>query len=137
MKPKSYKEFIQSTGEELGVPSSTVEDCIDFFYARVRKSLVDLKHRRVHINNFGTFRVKKAELDKLYRKYKTHLVILENPETFNQMKLKKEVEQKFENVMSLYKIINAEGKRKEETKIIRNEFIKENLETPDRDNGGN
>jgi nucleoid DNA-binding protein len=137
LKAKSYKNFIQVTGDDLGVPKSTVEDCIDFFYARVRKSLTDMKHRRIHVNNFGTFRVKKAELDKLYRKYKNHLTILENPETFTQMKIKKEVEQKFEKVMSLYEIINAEGKRKEQTKRIRNEFIKEDLGTPEGDNGGN
>lgn len=138
MNPKSYKEFIPITADELDIKKSVVEDCIDFFYSRVRKSLVDMKHKNVHVHNFGTFKAKKSELDRLYKKYQNHLNILENPETFSQMKIKKDVEEKFQKVAGLYKIINDESKRKTQIKRSKYEFkANDNLEKPERDPGGN
>ncbi len=138
MNPKSYKEYLQSTADQLNVSKSAVEDSIDFFYSRVRKSLIDMKHKNVHVHNFGTFKAKKSELDRLYKKYKNHLSILENPETFSQMKIKKDVEEKFQKVMGLYKIINEESKRKTQIKRSKYEFkTNDNLEEPERDPGGN
>ncbi len=138
MNPKSYKEYLQSTADQLNVSKSAVEDSIDFFYSRVRKSLIDMKHKNVHVHNFGTFKTKKSELDRLYKKYKNHLSILENPETFSQMKIKKDVEEKFQKVMGLYKIINEESKRKTQIKRSKYEFkTNDNLEEPERDPGGN
>ncbi len=138
MNPKSYKEFIPITADELDIKKSVVEDCIDFFYSRVRKSLVDMTHKNVHVHNFGTFKAKKNELDRLYKKYQSHLSILENPETFSQMKIKKDVEEKFQKVTGLYKIINDESKRKTQIKRSKYEFkTNDNLEKPERDPGGN
>jgi nucleoid DNA-binding protein len=138
LNPKSYKEYLQSTADQLNVSKSAVEDSIDFFYSRVRKSLIDMKHKNVHVHNFGTFKAKKSELDRLYKKYKNHLSILENPETFSQMKIKKDVEEKFQKVMGLYKIINEESKRKTQIKRSKYEFkTNDNLEEPERDPGGN
>ncbi len=138
MKPKSHKDFIKETADKLNIKDSVVEDCVEFFYAAVRKSLANMQHTNVHVQNLGTFKVKKTELDKLYRKYKNHLNILETPETFVQMKIKKEVEEKFEKVKNLYNIINAETIRKNQVKRSKQTFNAErNLEKPETDCGGN
>ena len=138
MKPKSHKEFIKETADKLNIKESVVEDCVGFFYAAVRKNLADMKHTNVHVQNLGTFKVKKTELDKLYKKYKNHLNILANPETFVQMKIKKEVEEKFEKVKNLYNIINAETIRKNQVKRSKQKFNAEgNLEKQETDSGGN
>ena len=138
MNPKSYKEYLQNTADELKLNKSAVEDCIDFFYSRVRKSLIEMKHKNIHVHNFGIFKAKKSELDRLYKKYKSHLSILENPETFSQMKIKKDIEEKYQKVMNLYKIINEESKRKTQIKKSNHEFkTNDNLEKPERDPGGN
>ena len=138
MKPKSHKEFIKETADKLNIKESVVEDCVGFFYTAVRKNLADMKHTNVHVQNLGTFKVKKTELDKIYKKYKNHLNILENPETFVQMKIKKEVEEKFEKVKNLYNIINAETIRKNQVKRSKQKFNAEgNLEKQETDSGGN
>ena len=138
MKPKNHKEFIKETADKLNIRESVVEDCVEFFYAAVRKSLANMQHTNVHVQNLGTFKIKKTELDKLYRKYKVHLNILETPETFVQMKIKKEVEEKFEKVKNLYNIINAETIRKNQVKRSKQTFNAErNLEKPETDCGGN
>ena len=138
MKPKNHKEFIKETADKLNIKESVVEDCVGFFYTAVRKNLANMSHTNVHVHNLGTFKIKKSELDKLYKKYKTHLNILSAPETFVQMKIKKEIEEKFEKVKNLYHIINAETIRKNQVKRSKQTFNAErNLEKPETDSGGN
>jgi nucleoid DNA-binding protein len=138
LRPKSHKEFIKETADKLDIKESVVSDCVEFFYTNVRKNLANMEHTNVHVQNLGTFKVKKTELDKLYRKYRGHLSILVNPETFAQMKIKKTVEEKFEKVKKLYKIINAETIRKNQVKRSKQTFNAErNLEKPETNSGGN
>jgi hypothetical protein len=126
--PKSHKIFIKPTADELSLPEGLVDDVVGFFYSDVRKSLNDLKSLNIKIDNLGTFKIKQKELEKLKSKLEGHLKALEEPETFNQMKVKKEVEIRYEKVKKVYSLIESEKERKQEHKKTKHEKNKRNLE---------
>lgn len=129
MIPKNHKIFIKETAKELDKNEVLIEDAIGFFYTAVRKTLTDMVYPNININNLGTFKIKRTTLKKLHKKYEAHLNVLDNPESFSQMTIKKEIEQKYENVQKLSKELTKEKIRKDQIKKQRNEFItNQNLE---------
>lgn len=128
MIPKSHKIFIKPTADELSLPEGLVDDVVGFFYADVRKSLNDLKSLNIKIDNLGTFKIKPTELNKLKDKLEGHLKALEEPETFNQMKVKKELEIRYDKVKKVHSLIESEKERKKEHKKTKHEKNKRNLE---------
>jgi len=134
MLPKNNKHYIKPTADELGCDIELIEDVISFYYADVRKSLVDMRGPTIQIENLGTFKAKKTELPKLVAKYTKHLEVL-NPETFNQVTLQKSIQSKLEKVMGLQKKMQEESAKK--TKFFRNKYeqrnAKQNMEEPGGD----
>ena len=128
MIPKSHKIFIKPTAEELSVSETLVEDVVEFFYSDVRRTLNELKSLNVKIDNLGTFKIKEKELSKLKSKLEGHLKALEDPESFNQMRIRKDVKIKYDKISRVSELINAEKERKKEHKKTKYEKNKRNLE---------
>ena len=115
MLPKSSKHYIQPTASELDLDIDLVQDVVSYYFILLRKALTNLDHYNIQVENLGTFKIKKNELPKLKHKYENHLNILQ-PETFNQMATKKDIEAKLEKVLTLQNMINAEHARRKEFK---------------------
>jgi nucleoid DNA-binding protein len=132
MLPKNSKHFIQPTADKLDVDPDLVDDAVHFFYAEVRRNLVEMTGPNIQIENLGSFRAKKNELPKLVAKYTKHLDVLK-PDTFNQVKLKKNLELKLERVLGLQKQMDEERRRKTEFKQNKDEQrnAKQNMEQSD------
>lgn len=113
MLPKNSKHFIHPTSEELGIDQQLVEDLVGFYYSTLRKALGNLECHFIQVENLGLFKAKANELPKLIHKYEKHLQVLQ-PETFNQMATKKDVENKLEKVLNLKKMIEDDLQRKKE-----------------------
>lgn len=113
MLPKSSKHFIQPTAEVLGYDYQLVADVTGFFYSELRKALVNMKGPIIKVDNLGSFKAKTRELPKLIHKYEKHLAVLQ-PETFNQMAIKKDLEIRLEKVRTLQRKIEAEQNRRKE-----------------------
>lgn len=128
MIPKNHKIFIKPTAEELNIHESIVSDAVGFYYSELRKMLGNIEANAINVTELGTFKVKTKELLHLKAKTHAHLAVLKNPETFNQMKTKKELEDKLEKVSKALDVIIEEDKRKKEIKKKRYESSKRNLE---------
>ena len=113
MLPKNSKHFVIPTAEKLGINVNIVEDVITSYYSELRKSLVNCDHHTYQIEGLGIFKVKLRELPKLLARYYKHVEVLKT-ETFNQMVLKKDIENKLARLQHLQRIINEEHKRKKE-----------------------
>jgi hypothetical protein len=113
MLPKSSKHYIVPTAEALNVDAQLVEDVVAFYYSELRKALSGLACHNIQVENLGTFRAKEKELPKLVAKYKKHLTVLKT-DTFQQMSIKKNVEERLEKVLNLQALINSERERKKE-----------------------
>lgn len=134
LSPKSHKDYIKPTAEKLDISPSLVEDCVSFFYLKVRKSLTNLEHCNVHLLGLGTFKIKEKELNKLYKRYENHLNLLENPETFNQMRIKKEIGNKLSQATAVKSLLAEEKERRNQIKKQRDEFINNpNMESKESD----
>lgn len=120
MLPKSSKHCIAPTAEELGQDSQLIQDAVGFYYSLLRKTLVELSHTNIQIENLGTFSVKRKEVPLLIKKYNKHLGIL-TKDTFNQMTLRKETEKKLANAIKLQGMIDTEKTRKHEFITKKNE----------------
>ena len=127
MLPKSSKHFIQPTAEELDCSVTLVEDAVGFFYQELRKALVEMRNPNIQVVNLGSFKAKPDELPKLVKKYEKHLEVLQ-PETFNQMALRLDLELRLERVKNLQKKIADERERRREFMRYRNERTKKNME---------
>ena len=113
MLPKSSRHFLQPTAEELGHDVQVIDDVTGFFYTEVRKALTEMRGPVVQVPNLGSFKAKPGELPKLQHKYEKHLAVLQ-PETFNQMATKKDIEIRLQRVKSLLKMIADEKARHKE-----------------------
>lgn len=121
MIPKSHKTFIKPTAEKTKQNEILVADVIGFYYSGVRKSLTDIESVNVKLDNLGTFTIRPKELNKLKDSLTSHLKRLENPETFNQMRVKKDIEERFDKVTKACELVESEKLRKKEIKTSRYE----------------
>lgn len=119
MLPKSSKQFLKPTAEELGHEIQVINDVTGFFYTEVRKALTEMRGPIVHVPNLGSFKAKPGELPKLKVKYEKHLTVLQ-PETFNQMATKKDVENRLERVNNLINLMKSEKERRAEFNKLKN-----------------
>lgn len=128
MLPKSSKDYIKPTADQLGIKEELVDDVVSFFYADVRRALIDMRGPNVVVNNLGTFKAKYNELPKLIVKYQKHLKVL-TPETFVQMQTKRNIQMKLEKVSRLRKKMFEEKQRKRQFyKDKKDEQAKNNME---------
>lgn len=127
MLPKSSRHFLQPTAEELGCDVQLVDDAAAFFYSEVRKALTEMRGPIVQVPNLGSFKAKPGELPKLIHKYEKHLTVLQ-PETFNQMATRKDLEVRLERVKSLKKKIDDEKERRKEFLKNKYESTQDNME---------
>ena len=63
MNPKSYKKFKDGIAEEVGVHPDVVNDFINFYYGKVRKSLSALDYPKILLDGLGTFYIRKNKLE--------------------------------------------------------------------------
>ncbi len=77
MRPKRHKEFYEEVAKETEVHKDVVQDFVDFFYGKVRKSLSELKASKINIPNLGTFTIRKYKLEKAIKRNKDILGNLE------------------------------------------------------------
>lgn len=135
MLPKSSKHYIKPTADKLDLDTELVDDAVSFFYTTLRKTLVAMKGPNIQVENLGSFKAKPNELPKLASKYKKHLDVLE-PETFNQMAIKKDIETMLKQVNDLSKMIASEKFRKQQFINTKNERkANQNMEQPEGDSG--
>lgn len=113
MLPKNSKHYIIPTATDLNIDAELVEDVISFYYMSLRKSLSNLECHNIQVEGLGSFKAKNKELPKMIDKYEKHLSILKT-ETFNQMAIKKDIEERLKSVKDLQNIIDADKKRKQE-----------------------
>lgn len=128
MIPKSHKIFINPTVNDTGFDKLIVEDVVGFYYSELRKLLNDIECTSIKIEKLGTFKVKPKELKILKAKIQNHLNTLNDPETFNQMRIKKDLEDKLRKVNKIDKLITQENIRKQKIKQKRNEQNKGDME---------
>jgi len=87
MLPKNSKHYIVPTAEQLGQDQQLVEDIVCFYYSQVRKSLSNLAHHSILIENVGTFHVKTKQLIPTIKKYQNQLQkIPYNPDKKNLLR---------------------------------------------------
>ncbi len=113
MLPKNSKHYVIPTSLNLELNPELVEDVISFYFESLRKTLSNLECHNIQVEGLGVFKAKTKELPKLISKYEKHLDVLK-PETFNQMAIKKEVEEKLKAVKKLNDLINSDKERKKE-----------------------
>jgi len=73
LNPKHHKEFRKGISEKVNVHQDVVDDFIDFYYAKLRRSLSDLKHPSINVFGLGTFKIRKKKLSQAIKKNKSFL----------------------------------------------------------------
>jgi nucleoid DNA-binding protein len=126
--PKNHKLFIKPTAEETKLSEVLVTDTVEFFYSELRKLLNEIQSINIKVDRLGTFKVKYKTLGLLKTKLETQYKGLDNPESFNKMRVKKEVQSRLEKVKEVHDLMQSERERKNNVKQKRNEETKRNLE---------
>lgn len=128
MLPKHSKHYIIPTAEQLEFDAQLVEDVVSFYYAELRKNLSQLKNHTIQVEELGTFKVKEQKLPGLIGKHERHLSVL-TKDTFEQMALKKDVEQRLAQLKNIKFLIEQEKLRKKEFLKNKHNGLKENLDS--------
>ena len=130
MQPKNSKHYILPAAEQLELDPQLVEDVVSFYYAQLRKALVDLKYHNIAVEELGIFKVAAGKLPKLIAKYTAHLSIL-NKESFRQCTIANDIETRRDKVIAVQKMINKEWERKKEKQNEKRTWY--NMEKPETD----
>jgi DNA-binding transcriptional regulator PaaX len=123
----------------MGVEQQLVEDLLSFYWADVRKSIVEMRGPRIFVEGLGTFVVKHWKLPELEEKYLRYLKyyedrILENRMSFQKFAIKKEVEVRIAKIQAIRAMSDKELERKKQVKEKRNaDIAKGNLQSPQAD----
>tara|TARA_R110000737_G_C14291992_1_gene434317 strand:+ start:199 stop:423 length:225 start_codon:yes stop_codon:yes gene_type:complete len=64
LNPKHHKEFRKDIAKKVNVHEDVVNDFIDFYYTKLRKSLSDLSYPSVNVFGLGTFNIRKKKADR-------------------------------------------------------------------------
>ena len=127
MIPKKAKEFKKSVAEELNLSQELVDDVINFYWEKVRKSISSIDENSIEILNLGTFKLKTWKIDETVANYKNIIDKLDGH--FAKYAARKEYESKIE---LLEKAKKADDKEKERLNKIKTERydkkVKDNLE---------
>ena len=112
MNPKSYKKFKDGIAEEVGVHPDVVNDFINFYYGKVRKSLSALDYPKILLDGLGTFYIRKNKLEKAIQKNQD---ILDNIKktTYKGYEKSLNVGIKLNNMQNAPKDFKREYRRKE------------------------
>lgn len=121
MLPKNSKHYIIPTADDLELNSQLVEDVVSFYYSTLRKALGNFECYNVQVENLGSFTIKKQKIPGRIKKYEKHLSVLKT-ETFNQMAIKKEIEEKLNQLLKLKEMLDEEKKRRQE--FLKNKYGK-------------
>ena len=113
MLPKNSKHSILPTAEKLNVDRQLVEDVVSFYYSTLRKTLVDLKHYNIQVEDLGMFKVKSGELPKLYAKY-TEQLRTDKKETYIQGEVRKDITARLEKVKAVQNMMRDTKERKKQ-----------------------
>tara|TARA_B100001094_G_scaffold8362_1_gene7473 strand:+ start:2097 stop:2459 length:363 start_codon:yes stop_codon:yes gene_type:complete len=118
--PKSYKKFKADIAEEVGVHPDVVNDFINFYYGKVRKSLSALDYPKILLDGLGTFYIRKNKLEKAIQKNQD---ILDNIKktTYKGYEKSVNVGEKLNNMQNVLKTLNENI---EEKKNFKNEKSK-------------
>ncbi len=122
MNPIKAKDLIPLVAKDLNISEELVKDVVDYFYKKVSNSLINMEDPNVFIKNLGTFKAIYKEITKLYNLQKDHMNALDNPESFQQMIIKKDIEEKHKKLLLLSKKVNVNFKRKKEHIELKNKL---------------
>lgn len=115
MNPKDHRIFIENIAKEVGVHPALVERFIDFYYAKVRKSLSDLTYPKIYLENLGTFSIRKVKLEKVIKRNRDILGNLEKM-TYKGYEKHVPVKEKLHKMEEVLKTLNKLVEEKKEWK---------------------
>jgi len=128
---KKTKELIPTVAKEINVSEELVKDVVDFYYKKVSDCMINLEEPNIFIKNLGTFKIIYKEITKLYNLQRDHINALNNPDSFKQMLIKKDIEEKHKKLLIISKKVNDNFKERkthiELKKKLKNE-VNRNLE---------
>lgn len=119
MNPKNHKVFKKEIADEVGVHENVVDDFVAFYYSKVRKALSSLEHPSILVDGLGTFKIRKARLEKSIKSSKSKLGDLCN-NTYKGYERKVALEDKISKMEILMDNINENIEKKKQFKNKRN-----------------
>lgn len=143
LNPKKPKEFIPQVAKELNVSEQLVNSIIDFYWKKIKQSLLTCELPNVKIAGLGTFKAKHWKLPDLLYKYemieKKYKALTDNPETasFQKFAILKETEQRLEILNKLKVLVDQDQEKEKQIKHKR--YVaktKNNMEEQSSDMGG-
>ncbi len=129
MLPKKRKDIVEITSIELGLDPALVDSIITHYWKTLQKKLSSGEAASVNAENFGVFSVKRKAIEKKLLNAENYIKVL-NERTNQSMtvfEIRKEKLIEQEKLRNLLLILEDEKNRKQETKIKREEYEKNNL----------
>lgn len=137
MIPKKTKDYYRDFAEENEFSQALTESIIDFYYKKIRETLVNLNNTRINVEGLGHFVIKKNLIKKSIAKYQSYL-LNHDTSTFNAYYNKKMLEEKVQKLILLSEQLNEIDKKLETFINNKNEeYLKINLAESKTDSGRN
>ena len=138
MNPKKANKLIKPAAEATNCNETLVQDLVEFYWADVRKALVEMKSHNIFIQNLGTFKIKSWKLSEAREKYETMIKYYEerqitNKMTFQRFSILKDKQSKLDCINKVQKMVDDDKIKKQQIKQKRNGITKTNLGSPDAD----
>jgi len=139
--PKKASDVIPKTALETDSSEELVNDIVSYYWAEVRKSLVEMKGDQINVIGIGTFKIKHWKLDETREKYKSYLIRYqkladEHKLNFQQFAIQKEIELRMIKIENMIEMVERNKLKKQSIKLKRNELankIETDIQQPEKD----
>jgi nucleoid DNA-binding protein len=134
--PTKSKEIVKKLIKEHDLNESYTEDVISFVWSEIKKSLTEMTHSQLYVNDFGTFSVRKARLNKALTNYKIYLDS-EAPKSFEEYSHRMTIEKNYKKYLVIKEQLDKEHYRKVEKFRIKKQYENsKNINNREGDSGG-
>lgn len=133
MVPKKAKELYKQLAEDNNLSEALVQNTVEFYYATIRKNMMNLTHERINISGLGQFIVKISSVEKGIEK--TEKVLASQDEsTFRGYHFKKVLEERLMLLKNVHaKMLTVKEERKKFREKKNESSTKSNLGEQDTD----
>ena len=120
MIPRKFNTLLSEVAVECNVSKDAVSDIFDHYWKQLKKQLENPEHLSVCVRGFGTFEIRKKQVEYMVHKYR-RLIKTMKPNTYNKYAMLHEMSTKLEQLEKiLVKCKEQELKKKHIREIQKN-----------------
>lgn len=117
MNPRKANTFFPEIASELKIDEDTVEAIVEFYWKELKKELTEPSHLTIAVENFGTFEIRKKQVEYMINKYR-NLISRMKPSTYTKHTLMNIAVEKLARLEKLMELLQVQEQKKQQVREL-------------------